>query len=55
MRYWEYKDGVYYSVGKAVTHESFPAQSGKIRLVTTYCCVSSSGYSGEKMVQVDIN
>jgi len=34
IRYWECRDGVYYAVGKAVTHDSMPSQSGKIRLVT---------------------
>jgi len=36
VRYWEYKSGVYYSVGKAVSHDLMPSKSGKIRSVIIY-------------------
>ena len=55
VRYWECKGGIYYSVGKAVTHDSLPSQSGKIRFATILTdTLNRCIYTEEKMVQVAI-
>ncbi|XP_065884083.1 stAR-related lipid transfer protein 3-like [Dysidea avara] len=45
VRYWEYKNGAYYAVGKAVSHDSMPSKSGRIR--------GENGPGGYKLVSVD--